>query len=165
MNYIYIPVFCSEFKCLFWSPWRQSGDNYSIIQLKTISWFLLWQWLPVTSSTCEFPLCTWWRITQFPDLQVLRRHSWYFSQWKHSSLPPLQNPILGVPTVVQRDWKWLGSAGVWVWFPGQHSGLRIWCCYPCGNSSNFGLDLIPGPENSICCREAKNEKTNNSLNL
>ena len=41
--------------------------------------------------------------------------------------------------------------GTHVRFPGQHSGLRIRCCLPCG------LD-DPWPRNSICCRATKKKR-------
>ena len=50
-----------------------------------------------------------------------------------------------VLTVTQQDWQHLGSAGMQVWTPARHSGLRIWCCCSCDLGQNCGSDLIPGP--------------------
>ena len=46
--------------------------------------------------------------------------------------------------VVQWDWRHLGSTGIQVQFPAQHSGFRIRCCHSCSFGRSCGLDLIPG---------------------
>ena len=46
---------------------------------------------------------------------------------------------------MQRDWQCLGSAGMKVLSPAQHSGLRIHCCSSCSLGPNCGSDLIPDP--------------------
>ena len=46
--------------------------------------------------------------------------------------------------VAQWDQWCLGSTGMQVQFPGQHSGLRIWHCHSCSLGHNCGSDLIPG---------------------
>ena len=48
--------------------------------------------------------------------------------------------------------RWTVSLQQEIWSPAQHSGLRIPRCRRCG------LDLIPGPGNSICHRAAKRRK-------
>ena len=44
------------------------------------------------------------------------------------------------------------SAGTQVQCPGQHSGLRIWCCPTCG------VDLTPGPGTPYAAGVAKKVK-------
>ena len=41
--------------------------------------------------------------------------------------------------VVQQDWQSLGSPGMWVQSPAQHSGLRIWCCHSFSLGQDCGL--------------------------
>ena len=47
--------------------------------------------------------------------------------------------------MVQQDQQHLGSPGMQVQSPAQHSGLRIWRCGSCSLGCNDGSDLIPGP--------------------
>ena len=51
--------------------------------------------------------------------------------------------LWGAPTVMQQGQWWLGSAGMQVPSPAQHSGLGIRCCHSC-SLVRLGSDLIPG---------------------
>ena len=64
----------------------------------------------------------------------------------------------GVPTVAQQDRQCLGSTGMQVQSPAQHSGLRIQHCRSCGLGLRPWLGSDPWPKNSICCSRAKKRK-------
>lgn len=55
----------------------------------------------------------------------------------------LKKGLFGVPTVVQQDRQYLGSAGMQVRPLAQHSGLRTWYCHSCGTGHHCGAGLIP----------------------
>ena len=71
--------------------------------------------------------------------------------------------ILGVPTVVQRDWQHLGSAGMQVRSLAWHSGLRIWRCHSCGLGCDCSSDLIPGLGTPHATSWPKLKQTNKNL--
>ena len=54
------------------------------------------------------------------------------------------NGITRVPMVTQQDKRHLGSTGIQVRPPAQHSGLRIRRCHICSLGHDCGSDLIPG---------------------
>ena len=66
-----------------------------------------------------------------------------------------ENVSLGVPTVAQRDWQCLWSAGMLVQSLVQHSGLRIRHCHSCSVGGNCGSDRIPGLGNLYAERQPK----------
>ena len=89
------------------------------------------------------------------DMHILLKEIKY-STFIHSLLISSKLQSLGVPTVARWDWQHLGSTGMQVRSPAQHSGLRIQCCHSC--------DPWPWPGSSICHGAAKNKKTNKQKN-
>ena len=65
---------------------------------------------------------------------------------------------MGAPAVAQWDWQHLGSAGMWVPSPAQHSGVRIQHCHSCGVGQDCSLDLIPGLGAPHAMGQSKNGK-------
>jgi len=48
--------------------------------------------------------------------------------------------IIGVPAVVQQDWRHLGSTGTQVQSLARHRGLRSQCCHSCSSNLILGLE-------------------------
>ena len=53
--------------------------------------------------------------------------------------------LIGIPAVVQQDWRCLGSTGMQTGSLAQQSGLRIHHCRRCNLGRSCRWDLIPGP--------------------
>ena len=60
--------------------------------------------------------------------------------------------------MAQQDQWCLGSPGMEVRFPAQHSGLRISHCHSCSIGHNYGWNLIPGPGLPLPCSSQKKKK-------
>ena len=88
------------------------------------------------------------------DMHILLKEIKY-STFIHSLLLSSKLQSLGVPTVARWDWQHLGSTGMQVRSPAQHSGLRIQCCHSCGIGCTWGLDLIPDPGTPYASRWPK----------
>ena len=62
----------------------------------------------------------------------------------------------------------LGSAGMQVESPAQHSGLRIRCCHSCSLGRNYGSDMLPGSGTSYTqvqpTKKQANKQTTQSKN-
>ena len=80
-----------------------------------------------------------------------------FHKWENWSQEKLIY-FPGVPIRAQQDRQHLGSAGMQVWSPAQHSGLRIWCCCNWGLECNYSLDLIPGAPYAVGWRKKRKRK-------
>ena len=66
--------------------------------------------------------------------------------------------------MVQRDQVHLGSAGICVQSPAQHSGVRLWCYYSCGLDLDCGSNQIPGPEASYAAEPKMKKKQKQKQN-
>ena len=70
----------------------------------------------------------------------------------------IKNITWGVPAMVQQDGWHLCSAGIQVWVPARHSGLKDLALPQLQHRSQLQLKSDPWPGNSLCLKVAKKEE-------